>query len=318
MTWYRGRGADAVTEFARRRLREDLGLGEPRLFGLSALEALEATVQGDGVRLSGSGLTALRAALTGFLATGKTRLFLHNVAERGAALVAGQRRNLQLGRLALDGGPHPSQVLTAFGVRMAELDQERRSTADKITGRIASGLPDLLTARSPAWQASLKERLDPCIERAIPADAAASAQDRLKTAQRRLEEAGRGIARQLAGTANRRGARTAYRHRRRPDQRLARGSPLTRHSGSRDRRRGWRRWPPRAGGWTAYDVPAWRFGLPVDGPGAAAAAVRRKPDGGETELRHRLADALNTAISAFEACARARYEDAAQNWARRL
>ena len=190
-----GRDADAVTEYVRRRLREDLGLGEPRLFCVSALEALEATVRGDNERRSGSGLAPLHAALTGFLATGKTRLFLRNLAERGAALVAGQRRNLQLGRLAVDGGPHPSQVLTGFAVRMAELDRERRGTADKITARIASGLPGLLTARSPAWQASLKELLDPCIEQAIHADPAASAQDRLKTAQRRLEEAGRGIAR---------------------------------------------------------------------------------------------------------------------------
>ena len=160
---------------------------------MSALEALEATVQGDSERLSGSGLGPLHAALTGFLATGKTRLFLRNVAERGAALVAGQCRDLQLGRLALDGGPHPSQLLTAFAVRTAELDKERRSTADMITSRIESGLAGLLTERSPEWQASLKELLDPCIEHAIHAGAAGSAPDRLKTAQKRLEEAGRGI-----------------------------------------------------------------------------------------------------------------------------
>jgi hypothetical protein len=42
-----------VREFVRRRLREDLGLSEPRLFGLSALEALEATVQaGRGIAAS--------------------------------------------------------------------------------------------------------------------------------------------------------------------------------------------------------------------------------------------------------------------------
>ena len=314
-----GRDADAVTEYVRRRLREDLGLGEPRLFGLSALEALEATVQGDSERLSGSGLAPLHAALTSFLATGKTRLFLRNLAERGAALVAGQRRNLQLGRLALDGGPHPSQVLTGFAVRMAELDQERRGAADKITGRIASGLPDLLTARSPAWQASLKELLDPCIEQAIHADPAASAQDRLKTAQRRLEEAGRGIAR---GWLERRtgevlelltgmvadqisvlleGARAPGMV----------GAEIAGVAGGDDHRG--------PGGWTADDVP----GLAVRPPEWTVRLLLprrfgRKPDGGDTELRHRLADALNTAISAFEASARARFEDAAQDWARRL
>jgi Dynamin family len=314
-----GPDAVAVTEFVRCRLREDLGLGEPRLFGLSALEALEATVQGDSERLSGSGLTALRAALTGFLATGKTRLFLHNVAERGAALVAGQRRNLQLGRLALDGGPHPSQVLTGFAVRMAELDQERRSTADKITGRIASGLPDLLTARSPAWQASLKELLDPCVEQAIPADAAASAQDRLKTGQKRLEEAGRGIARgwlerrtgevlelltgMVAGQISvlLEGARSPG---------MA-GAEIAGVAGGDDHRG--------PGGWTADDVPGlavrppeWTVQVPLP------RRFGRKLDGSDTELRHRLADALNAAISAFEASARARFEDAAQDWARRL
>ena len=313
-----GRDAVAVTEFVRRRLREDLGLGEPRLFGLSALEALEATVRGDTERLSGSGLAPLHAALTGFLATGKTRLFLRNVAERGAALAAAQRRNLQLGRLALDGGPHPSQVLSAFDVRMAELDRERRGTADKIIRRIASDLPDLLTARSTAWQASLQELLDPCIEPAIHADAAASAQDRLKTAQRRLEEAGRGKARSwleqrtgevlelLTGMVADQisvlleGARSPGMV----------GAEIAGVAGGDDHRG--------PGGWTADDVP----GLAVRPPGWTVQVpppqrFGRKLDG-DTELQHRLADALNTAISAFEASARARFEDAARDWARRL
>ena len=56
----------------------------------------------------------------------------------------------------------------------------------------------------------------------------------------------------------------------------------------------------------------------MDGPGAAATAVQPKLDGGDAELRHHLADVLNAAISAFEASARARFEDAAQGWARRL
>ena len=276
-------------------------------------------MQGDGERLSGSGLAPLHAALTGFLATGKTRLFLRNVASRGAAPVAGQRCDLQLGRLALDGGPHPSDVLTAFGMRMAELDQERRSTADKIIGRIESSLPDLLTERSAAWQASLRKLLDPCIERAIQADAAASAEDRLKTAQTRLEEAGRGIAH---GWLERRtgevlelltgmvadqisvlleGARSPGMV----------GAEIAGVAGGDDHRG--------PGGWTADDVP----NLAVRPPEWTVRVLlperfRRKLDSGDAEIRHRLADALHSAISAFEASARARFEDAAQDWARRL
>ena len=63
-----GRDAGAVTEYVRRFLREDLGLGEPRLFGLSALKALEDTVQCDGEALSGSGLAPLPRRAHGFLA----------------------------------------------------------------------------------------------------------------------------------------------------------------------------------------------------------------------------------------------------------
>ena len=94
-----GRDATEVAEFVRRRLRDDLGIGEPRLFGLSALEALEAVVQGDRGRLSGSGLPQLRATLDEFLTTGKTQVFLGNIAGRAARLVSGQRRDLRLGRL---------------------------------------------------------------------------------------------------------------------------------------------------------------------------------------------------------------------------
>ena len=227
-----GRDAVAVTEYVRRRLREDLGLGEPRLFGLSALEALEATVRGDSERLSGSGLAPLHAALTSFLATGKTRLFLRNLAERGAALVAGQRRNLQLGRLALDGGPHPSQVLTGFAVRMAELDQERRGTADKITGRIAVR-PAGPAHRAEPGMAGQPEGTARSVHRAGHPRRPGSLCP--GPAENRPEEAGGGRARhcpRLAGAANRRGARTAHRHGGRPDQRLARGGPLTGHGGS--------------------------------------------------------------------------------------
>ena len=202
---------------------------------------------------------------------------------------------------------------------MAELDQERRGAADKITGRIAAGLPDLLTARSPAWQASLKELLDPCVEQAIRADPAASAQDRLKTAQRRLEEAGRGIAR---GWLERRtgevlelltgmvadhigvlleGARSPSMV----------GAEIAGVAGGDDHRG--------PGGWTADDLPGlavrppeWTVRVPLP------RRLGRKLDGGDTELRHRLADALHTAISAFETSARARFDDAARDWARRL
>ena len=62
----------------------------------------------------------------------------------------------------------------------------------------------------------------------------------------------------------------------------------------------------------AVQPPEWTVQVPLP------RRFGRKLNGGDTELRHHLADALSTAISAFEASARARFEDAAQGWARRL
>jgi hypothetical protein len=120
-----GQDADAVLEFVRHRLREDLGMAGPRIFTLSALQALEAEVHGDDGLLSGSGPPDLHAELREFLTVGKTRLFLRNIAGRAARLVAGQQRDLRLGRLALDGRPGPEAVLAAFDAHMADLDRHR-------------------------------------------------------------------------------------------------------------------------------------------------------------------------------------------------
>jgi len=56
------RDAAEALEFLTGRLRTGLGLGRPRLFAVSALEALEAVVQSGGDRLGRSGLPPLRAA----------------------------------------------------------------------------------------------------------------------------------------------------------------------------------------------------------------------------------------------------------------
>jgi hypothetical protein len=185
--------ADALA-FTRRRLREDLDLDKPRLFTLSALEALEAVVQDDGTRLDDSGLPSLHAALTEFLTTEKTGVFLRNVAERAAGLVTRQRRDLGLGRLALDGGPDPPGVLAAFDAYMSELGQQQRAVAEKVTARIEARLPGLLVARSPARQASLR---DPCAEDALSAAATTSdgtVRGLLEDARERLERSGLEIA----------------------------------------------------------------------------------------------------------------------------
>ena len=166
-----GQDADAALEFVRHRLREDMSMARPRIFTLSALEALEAVVAGDDGRLAGSGLPDLHAELREFLTAGKTRLFLRNIAGHAARLVARQQRGLRLGRLALDGGPASEAVLAVFDARMADLDRQRSVIAGTIADRIDISLPSLLAARSPDWQSRLLELLGPLVDDALPAEA---------------------------------------------------------------------------------------------------------------------------------------------------
>ena len=58
------------------------------MFALSALEALEATVQADRERLAASGILPLQTALAEFLTTEKAKVFLRNVANLAARVVA--------------------------------------------------------------------------------------------------------------------------------------------------------------------------------------------------------------------------------------
>lgn len=189
-----GLDAESALEFVRHRLREDMSMAGPRIFTLSALQALEAVVHGDDARLAGSGLPDLHAELREFLTAGKTRLFLRNIAGSTARLVAGQQRGLRLGRLTLDGGPGPEAVLTVFDARVASLNRQRSAVAGMIADRMEAGLPGLLAARSPGWQSRLLELLGPLVEEALPARATDSpARDLLNEARESLERAGREV-----------------------------------------------------------------------------------------------------------------------------
>ncbi|MGH3207078.1 MAG: dynamin family protein [Trebonia sp.] len=110
------RDAGQVRDFVRCRLR-DLEVTGPRVHGLSALEALEGVVGDDQARLSASGVPGLRADLERFLTNDKTRLILDNVASRAARLVAAQRRELLLGRLAGERGTEVPGLMAAFDAR---------------------------------------------------------------------------------------------------------------------------------------------------------------------------------------------------------
>ena len=311
--------ADSAAEFIRQRLRE-LGIGEQRLFGLSALEALEA-VTGDGRRrLAGSGLPELHAELREFLTTGKTRLFVDNIAGRATTLAAGQRRDRLLGRLALDGGPDPAAVLAAFDARMAELDRQRCAVAGAIAGRIESRLPGLLAARRPGWQASLLELLGSRAADALPEGSGdGPIRDMLESARASLERAGREVAGSwlerrtgevleiITGAVG--GEIGALLE-------LARspgmtGAEIAGLAGQDDRRD--------VAGWSADDIPdlvvrqpAWT--VQVELPRRS----RRSVGPGDPEVRDRLGAALSAATAAYTGLVGTAFQQAAEEWAVQL
>ncbi len=314
------REAVDVQDFVRRRLREDLGMGAPRLFALSALDALDGVLHGDQGRLSASGVPGLRASLAEFLTADKTRVFLRNVADRAATLVAAQRRGLELGRLARDDGVRVTEVLAAFDARMAELTGQQRRTAARIAGIIDAGLPDRLAARSEAWQAELRNLVAPVIDEASAAAAASQpAGALLEDGRVRLERAGQDVTgpwlRRRAGevqelltgmAASEIGAllETA----RSPGSIGAQIAGLAVGEHSQE-----------LTGWSATDLPD----LTVREPSWVVSAepprrARRKAGSCDPEVRQRLADALTATVAEFEEQARVQLQEAARTWASRL
>jgi hypothetical protein len=315
------REAAEVTEYVRHWLRDHLQLSEPRVFALSALEALEATVQGDHERLAASGILSFQAGLTKFLATEKARISLRNIAGHAVRLAAGQRGDLRLGRLAADGGADREAVAAAFDARLGELRAQERAVADRIASRVRAGLPGLLADRAPAWQASLRELIAPSAEGALPGIAGPSGAggllpDALGALERAALEPARdwldrraaevdelivgmsatdiGTLLQLARSPRRLGAEIAG---------LAVADDLSS--------------PAR---WSAEDVPGlaaprvdWSI-PPPRRPAARRWLAAGRPD----DARATLANALSTAISGFAERAREAFDAAALDWLDRL
>ena len=185
------RDAAEVAAYVRQWLAEHLRLPAAQVFGLSALQALEATAAGDHRRLADSGVLEFQATLADFLAANTAPVYLRNIAARAASLAAGQGRDLRLGRLADDAGPDPDQVAAAFDARMDELRAQQRALARRIAARVQDGLPDLLADRRSAWQASLRELIASRAEHAPSGNAGPGPAGGPEAMLAALEQAGR-------------------------------------------------------------------------------------------------------------------------------
>jgi len=312
-----GPAAAEAQDFVLGRLRDDLGIADPRIYGLSALEALDAVTSGDQGRLSASGLPGLRADLELFLTTDKTRLFLGNVAAGAARLVSAQRRNLRLGQVAADDVPG---ILAAFDARMRDLAGQQRAVAAKVAGKVEAGLPGLLAERRATWQADLRGLLEPLISDIVSSGASdGPARIVLEAGRARLEQAGRDVASswlfRKAGEVSELLTRIAageigimLEMSRQPAAIGARLAGLAAADEEHE-----------AAGWSAEDIPDLTVRMPEwVVPVELPRRLPRKASIGDQQIRRYLSDALAAAITAFWERTRTLFTESAHDWAARL
>lgn len=313
------RDAGQAQDFIRQRLL-GLGVTGPRVYGLSALEALEGVVGNDQGRLSASGVPGLRADLELFLTTGKTRLFLDNVASGAVRLVAAQRQDLLLGHLASNDGSEVPGILVPFDARMEDLATRQRAAASRIADRIEAGLPGLIAARSTAWRQELRELLDPLASEALASGLGdGTVRAALEAGRVMLEQSGRNVTdswlRRKAGEVHDLLTGLAgseigvlLETSRAPGVIGARLAGLTADGDQRE-----------PAGWSAEDLPDLAFRVPRwSVPMELPRRLPRKAATSNPRIRSYLTDALTAAIAAFLEQVRTRFAEAARDWAARL
>ncbi len=149
--------AAEVTDYVRNWAHQQLGPDGPQVFGLSALQALEAIPGADAGLLTASGLPSFRSALIAFLTTGQASASLQAVARAASTVVICQQRDLNAGRLPPDSGRERATVLAEFEAKMASLQDQMAVIGKAIANQIADVLPGLLARQRQRWQDGLHE-----------------------------------------------------------------------------------------------------------------------------------------------------------------
>jgi ribosome biogenesis GTPase A len=150
--------AESVLRYVRERLATDGGDPEPRVFATSARRALEARMSGDHAGLATSGLPELERPLVRFLTTEKSRVFLLQVSGRTERLIARQRLDLELGRLARSHDrPQRDARRGRLDEQLTGLAAEVSTVASDLRRQIEANFPVALAERSSAWPEEVKQ-----------------------------------------------------------------------------------------------------------------------------------------------------------------
>ncbi len=113
-----------VLEFVRTALREQAGIGAPRVFPVSALQGLAAKQRGDEALFTQSGLADLESALAEFLTHQKGAVFLASILDKTEHLLEAARVEDEIGR----------RSRLAPGARQAEGGQKMEEELRRLRG----------------------------------------------------------------------------------------------------------------------------------------------------------------------------------------
>jgi len=152
--------AEGVVRFVCDRLVPDGGKAGPRVFALSALEALEGRMSADRGRLTASGLPELELALVRFLTTEKPRALLLQTVARTERLLAREKADLELARRVQSEDDSERHARWArFDDRAADLIVEVREVSAALVRDVEAQFPMALVERSRLWPQELGRRI---------------------------------------------------------------------------------------------------------------------------------------------------------------
>lgn len=123
-----------VVGFVQQAARRTLNGAEPRVFSVSAREALQAKLEGSQERLAESGLPDLETALTDFLQEEKAREFLIRSLERAASLVRRQTLEAEISQRA--GSRDAESLKRDADHRLEELTREGKTILQDLRSRL--------------------------------------------------------------------------------------------------------------------------------------------------------------------------------------
>jgi len=151
---------EAVVAFVQERLSEVFGTTRPRVYSVSARDALNAKQSGDTGKLGRSGLPQLEADLIEFLQTDKTREFLGRVADRTAAILCQEAVEFEVSRTLAADVEKIKSFEEQLTDRLDKVRQEREKASDRLRAMLRLELPRHFEAELDRPAMEVKTALD--------------------------------------------------------------------------------------------------------------------------------------------------------------